>query len=36
MDGVKVRYDGVHFSKGGAKLVWQWLGPQLRRLASAR
>src|SRR6266540_3085336 len=30
MDGVKVRYDGVHFSKGGAKLVWQWLGPQLR------
>ncbi|HZD75294.1 MAG TPA: hypothetical protein VE776_15615, partial [Actinomycetota bacterium] len=35
MDGVKLRYDGVHFSKGGAKLVWEWLGPQLRRLATA-
>jgi hypothetical protein len=31
--GVKVRYDGVHFSKDGAKLAWQWLGPRLRRLA---
>jgi peptidoglycan/LPS O-acetylase OafA/YrhL len=35
MDGVRVRYDGVHFSKPGATLVWQWLGPQLRRLASS-
>jgi peptidoglycan/LPS O-acetylase OafA/YrhL len=34
MHGVKVRYDGVHFSQGGAKLVWRWLGPQLQRLAS--
>jgi hypothetical protein len=33
LQGVKVRYDGVHFSKDGAKLAWQWLGPQLRRLA---
>jgi hypothetical protein len=35
IDGVQVRYDGVHFTQGGAKLVWQWLGPQLRRLATA-
>ena len=34
MDGVRVRYDGVHFSKAGARLVWQWLGPRLRRLAA--
>jgi peptidoglycan/LPS O-acetylase OafA/YrhL len=33
IDGVKVRYDGVHLSRPGARLVWQWLGPQLRRLA---
>jgi peptidoglycan/LPS O-acetylase OafA/YrhL len=33
MRGVKVRYDGVHFTEGGAKVVWRWLGPQLRRLA---
>ena len=33
MGGVKVRYDGVHFSEGGAKLAWQWLGPRLQRLA---
>jgi peptidoglycan/LPS O-acetylase OafA/YrhL len=34
IDGVKVRYDGVHLSRPGARLVWQWLGPQLRRLAT--
>jgi peptidoglycan/LPS O-acetylase OafA/YrhL len=34
LQGVKVRDDGVHFSKDGARLVWRWLGPQLRRLAS--
>jgi hypothetical protein len=33
MQGVRVRYDGVHFSEVGAKLVWRWLGPQLQRLA---
>jgi hypothetical protein len=33
MQGVKVRYDGVHFSQDGVRLVWRWLGPQLRRLA---
>jgi peptidoglycan/LPS O-acetylase OafA/YrhL len=33
LDGVQVRYDGVHFSADGAKLVWRWLGPQLQRLA---
>ncbi len=32
--GVQVRYDGVHFSPGGARLVWRWLGPQLQRLAA--
>jgi peptidoglycan/LPS O-acetylase OafA/YrhL len=36
IDGVQVRYDGVHFSKPGAKLVWRWLDPQLRRLATER
>jgi peptidoglycan/LPS O-acetylase OafA/YrhL len=34
LQGVQVRDDGVHFSEAGAKLVWRWLGPQLRRLAS--
>jgi peptidoglycan/LPS O-acetylase OafA/YrhL len=33
LHGVQVRYDGVHFTEGGAKLVWRWLGPQLRSLA---
>jgi len=36
MQGVKVRYDGIHFSKDGTRLAWQWLGPQLRRLAASR
>jgi len=36
MQGVKVRYDGVHFSKEGTRLAWRWLGPQLRRLAASR
>jgi hypothetical protein len=33
MHGVQLRYDGVHFTQGGARIVWRWLGPQLRRLA---
>jgi peptidoglycan/LPS O-acetylase OafA/YrhL len=34
IDGVRVRYDGVHFTKAGARVVWQWLGPRLRSLAT--
>jgi peptidoglycan/LPS O-acetylase OafA/YrhL len=29
LDGVALRVDGVHFTSGGAQLVWRWLGPQL-------
>ncbi|HEX6677290.1 MAG TPA: acyltransferase [Actinomycetes bacterium] len=36
VQGVKVRYDGIHFSKDGTRLAWRWLGPQLRRLAASR
>jgi peptidoglycan/LPS O-acetylase OafA/YrhL len=36
VQGVKVRNDGVHFSRDGARVAWQWLGPQLRRLAASR
>ena len=34
MDGVKLRDDGLHFSVAGSSLVWRWLGPQLRAVAS--
>jgi peptidoglycan/LPS O-acetylase OafA/YrhL len=34
MDGVQVRDDGVHFTPDGADVVWRWLGPILRKLAS--
>jgi peptidoglycan/LPS O-acetylase OafA/YrhL len=34
MDGVQVRDDGVHFTPDGADVIWRWLGPQLRKLAS--
>ncbi len=31
-DGVRLRYDGVHFTDEGGRVVWQWLAPQLERL----
>jgi peptidoglycan/LPS O-acetylase OafA/YrhL len=33
LDGVKLRYDGVHYSPGGAALTWHWLGPRMAQLA---
>lgn len=35
IDGQQVRVDGVHFSQQGAQLVWRWLVPEVRRLATA-
>jgi lysophospholipase L1-like esterase len=35
LHGVKMRSDGVHFTPDGAKLVWRWMAPQLRRLAQS-
>jgi hypothetical protein len=35
IDGITVRNDGVHFTKGGSSLMWDWLGPQLARRAFA-
>ena len=32
IDGVDVRYDGVHFSEAGAAKTWRWLIPRLLRL----
>jgi peptidoglycan/LPS O-acetylase OafA/YrhL len=32
-DGVTLRVDGLHFTPGGARIVWAWLGPQLRAAA---
>jgi peptidoglycan/LPS O-acetylase OafA/YrhL len=32
-DGVPLRTDGLHFTEGGAVIVWRWLGPALIRLA---
>jgi hypothetical protein len=29
IDGVHMRYDGVHLTDEGAGLVWRWVGPQL-------
>jgi hypothetical protein len=29
VDGVNVRYDGVHFSEPGAAKTWRWLLPRL-------
>ncbi len=33
--GQPLRYDGVHLSPAGARVTWEWLGPQLRALALA-
>ena len=32
-EGVQLRVDGLHFTAGGAAIVWRWLGPQLIDLA---
>jgi peptidoglycan/LPS O-acetylase OafA/YrhL len=32
-NGVKLRTDGMHFTPQGARIVWDWLGPQLAALA---
>ncbi|HSL56321.1 MAG TPA: acyltransferase family protein [Acidimicrobiales bacterium] len=29
LDGVELRYDGVHLTREGAELVWRWLLPRL-------
>jgi len=29
IDGTKMHTDGVHFTKEGARLFWEWLGPRL-------
>mgnify|MGYP000853860266 FL=1 len=29
IDGVAMHTDGVHFTEEGARLYWEWLGPQL-------
>jgi peptidoglycan/LPS O-acetylase OafA/YrhL len=33
--GTLVRDDGMHFTADGAKLVWEWLEPELRAVAEA-
>ena len=33
IDGVTMRTDGVHFTTGGGRLIWRWLGPALIRIA---
>lgn len=35
LDGVKMRTDGVHFTQRGSAQVWQWLEPELIRIARA-
>jgi peptidoglycan/LPS O-acetylase OafA/YrhL len=34
IDGVQMRYDGVHFSRPGAAKTWRWLLPRLLRLTN--
>jgi hypothetical protein len=34
-DGVKMRFDGLHYTHEGARLVWKWLGPQLVALGAS-
>jgi hypothetical protein len=33
--GREVRSDGVHFAKGGSRLVWDWLAPIVEQIAAA-
>jgi peptidoglycan/LPS O-acetylase OafA/YrhL len=35
IDGTVVRDDGMHFTFDGAKLVWEWLAPELRAVVAA-
>lgn len=35
LDGVKMRTDGVHFTAAGAGQVWQWLAPELIKIANS-
>jgi hypothetical protein len=35
INGVLVREDGIHFTEGGASIVWQWLAPQLLDIVAA-
>jgi hypothetical protein len=32
LDGIEMRFDGVHLSEAGAKVTWNWLVPQLREI----
>ena len=32
LDGVRLHVDGVHWTPGGARLVWSWLAPRLHAL----
>ncbi len=34
-DGVKLRFDGLHYTDEGARLVWDWLAPQLLALVAS-
>jgi lysophospholipase L1-like esterase len=34
-NGVTLRQDGLHFTPAGARIVWAWLGPQLRTAAQS-
>jgi peptidoglycan/LPS O-acetylase OafA/YrhL len=35
IDGVKLRYDGIHFQDEGADIAATWVAPRLRAIASA-
>jgi hypothetical protein len=35
LDGITLRYDGMHFSPDGASYVWTWLAPQLLEAVAA-
>ena len=34
IEGMKTRFDGLHYTYEGAQFVWSWLAPQLRELAT--
>jgi hypothetical protein len=36
LDGVRLRYDGVHFTPGAGSLAFGWLAPQLPRVLASR
>jgi lysophospholipase L1-like esterase len=35
LHGVEMHTDGVHFTRAGALLIWEWLVPQLDALGRA-